>query len=327
MIAPWASAMLTLYSHRRLAFVGTMFVFGGILLSSLAPSVSFMYLTYGVMSGFGCGIASGMGLLIVQEYFVKKRALANGLTMAGGSVGQMAIPLLLQLFLQDYGIRGGLLLYSGLVLNGVIAAVLLQPSRWHWTLCDGNELLVDQKLISEPDAASYVTSSGSRACLASVEPLQVMQQFHTLQQLRQQLKTHQATPRNWYLRWFPRCPQPSSILDLQLFKDPFFVICSVSMAITRLTYQEVNVLVPSFAQDLGITATASASLVTILASADTVARLFVPILSDRVTPIISRLHVYLINLLLCAAGSFSKTFFQIKSPKIQFSIESAMIEN
>lgn len=56
--------------------------------------------------------------------------------MAGGSIGQMLIPLLMQGLFDGYGLRGGLLIYSAVVLQGLVAALLLQPSRWHWKLDD-----------------------------------------------------------------------------------------------------------------------------------------------------------------------------------------------
>lgn len=54
--------------------------------------------------------------------------------MAGGSVGQMLIPLVMQGLFDSYGLRGGLLIYSAVVLQSLVAAALFQPSRWHWKL-------------------------------------------------------------------------------------------------------------------------------------------------------------------------------------------------
>lgn len=54
--------------------------------------------------------------------------------MAGGSVGQMLIPLVMQSLFESFGLRGGLLLYSAVVLQALVAATLFQPSRWHYQL-------------------------------------------------------------------------------------------------------------------------------------------------------------------------------------------------
>lgn len=64
--------------------------------------------------------------------------------MAGGSVGQMLIPLVMQGLFDSYGLRGGLLIYSAVVLQGLVAAALFQPSRWHWKLAPTNPISVEE---------------------------------------------------------------------------------------------------------------------------------------------------------------------------------------
>lgn len=54
--------------------------------------------------------------------------------MAGGSVGQMLVPLVMQSLFEGFGLRGGLLIYSAVVLQALVAAMLFQPSRWHYKL-------------------------------------------------------------------------------------------------------------------------------------------------------------------------------------------------
>lgn len=153
-------------------------------------------------------------------------------------------------------------------------------------------------------ALSYAGSVGS---LASLTPsfYKEAPKSKTLEEMRQELKTRtQQDTRPAFLRWLPRCPAASSILNLQMMKDPFFIIMSVAMALSRLTYQQFNVLVPAFAQSIGVEPTSAAALVTILASADTVARLAVPIMSQIFAKRISTLNICLIEFVLCAAGSF-----------------------
>lgn len=160
---------------------------------------------------------------------------------------------------------------------------------------------------SRTSSLAVMNYLGSVGSLVSLEPaiVQEMPATMTLAQMRHQMKTrHQVPQRPKWLCWVPRCPQASSILDLALIKDPFFLIMSVAMALGRLSYQQFNVLVPSFARSIGVEPTAAASLVTILAASDTVARLAVPILSGKFAKYISTLNVCLIEFLICAVGSF-----------------------
>ena len=71
--------------------------------------------------------------------------------MAGGSIGQMLIPLIMQSLFDGFGLRGGLLIYSGVVLQALVAALLLQPSRWHWKLDDPPNVEAVELLEKRPE--------------------------------------------------------------------------------------------------------------------------------------------------------------------------------
>ena len=66
-------------------------------------------------------------MIIVSQYFDKHRSLANGFTMAGGSLGQLVIPILLNYWLKTYALQGTLLLYAGLFTHGLLAGALMRP--------------------------------------------------------------------------------------------------------------------------------------------------------------------------------------------------------
>lgn len=75
---PWVSAMLKIYSHRRLASIGSVTMVVAIIASSFANTMLIWYMTYGLLLGFGCSLSGVMGLLLTQEYFLQKRHMANG---------------------------------------------------------------------------------------------------------------------------------------------------------------------------------------------------------------------------------------------------------
>ncbi|XP_046458774.1 uncharacterized protein LOC124205390 [Daphnia pulex] len=161
---------------------------------------------------------------------------------------------------------------------------------------------------SRPPSMHVLNYLGSVGSLISLEQRtsQELPVTMSLSKMRGQLKTRtQVDERPKWLRFMPRCPKASSILDLNLIKDPFFIVMSVAMALGRLSYQQFNVFVPSFAQSVGVPPTAAASLVTILAASDTVARLAIPILADKFSKYITTLTVFFIEFAICAVGSFA----------------------
>lgn len=91
--------------------------------------------------------------------------------MAGGSIGQMLIPLIMQSLFTEFGLQGGLWIYSAVVLQALVAAVLLQPSRWHWKLEDKSSVEVEllekapatpTKMIENPDVESLSATGNKR---------------------------------------------------------------------------------------------------------------------------------------------------------------------
>ena len=55
------------------------------------------------ISGVGYGLMFGPCMVVVGQYFNKRRSLANGLAAAGGSLGQLCIPMAITYFLKEYG--------------------------------------------------------------------------------------------------------------------------------------------------------------------------------------------------------------------------------
>lgn len=89
--------------------------------------------------------------------------------MAGGSIGQMLIPLIMQTLFDGFGLRGGLLIYSAVVLQGLVAALLLQPSRWHWKLDDTPKIEVEL-LEKQPEPMPLLRDVESLSALGKSRP-------------------------------------------------------------------------------------------------------------------------------------------------------------
>lgn len=63
----------------------------------------------------------------LNKYFHKRRALANGITFAGGSLGNFVIPYYLRLVVDVYGFTGGMLMFSGLWGQLLVVGALMRP--------------------------------------------------------------------------------------------------------------------------------------------------------------------------------------------------------
>lgn len=106
----------------------------------------------------------GPSLVMVGKYFKTHRGLATTLANVGASSGILLFPLIFRAMLEMYGLRGALLIQSGILLNFFVAGSLMRPlsfyeksSRRHHQSskgekCDEPEqmttLLQDQKIDS-----------------------------------------------------------------------------------------------------------------------------------------------------------------------------------
>ena len=66
-------------------------------------------------------------VVVLTMYFYKKKALAFSFHSVGLSVAFIIYSPLLRYLLTTYGRRGAMMIYSGLYLNGLVAAALFRP--------------------------------------------------------------------------------------------------------------------------------------------------------------------------------------------------------
>ncbi|XP_014787010.1 monocarboxylate transporter 9 [Octopus bimaculoides] len=125
--APVARVLLNYFSHRTAMILSGFIGCIGAILGAFSTSSDMMIITYGFISGLSTGISFFACHIITGLYFDKKRALAIGIINCGGGVGLMVMSLFLEHFIEFYGLRGSLLLISGLLLNFVVYGSLCRP--------------------------------------------------------------------------------------------------------------------------------------------------------------------------------------------------------
>ncbi|XP_046370746.1 monocarboxylate transporter 14-like [Haliotis rufescens] len=121
---------------RWTAIMGAVLACCGCSVSFLADSLLFLYLSYGVLQGFGFSLLFLSATLTLNQYFEKRRSLANAVANIGSGVGTMAIVPLLQMMISEYTWRGALLITGGLVLNCAVFGALFRPFYTRQELSD-----------------------------------------------------------------------------------------------------------------------------------------------------------------------------------------------
>jgi MFS family permease len=115
---PIASALTDRYGCRKMTILGSLLATTGFILSSFCYSLELLYVTFGLISGFGLSLCYVSAYVIVAYYFDRRRSFATGISVCGSGVGTFIFAPLTRYLVVEYGgWRGATLILGGLFLN------------------------------------------------------------------------------------------------------------------------------------------------------------------------------------------------------------------
>ncbi|XP_053685742.1 uncharacterized protein LOC128735273 [Sabethes cyaneus] len=126
-LAPVSSALCQRFSCRIVVIIGGVFCGLGLTLSYFATSMYHLLFTFGILTGIGGGLSTTPGIVIVSQYFEKRRALANGITISGTAAGSFIFPTLIERLIHSFGFHGTLLILGGCMLHVCVSGALYRP--------------------------------------------------------------------------------------------------------------------------------------------------------------------------------------------------------
>uniref|UniRef100_A0A5K3EUH7 MFS domain-containing protein n=1 Tax=Mesocestoides corti TaxID=53468 RepID=A0A5K3EUH7_MESCO len=110
---------------RAVVMIGGIGACVSLFIAAIAPNVTVWAIAIGGGVGFSFSCVYFNIFSVIGRCFREKLGLANGLSVAGVSVGQMAFPSLVTLFLQRYGVRAGTVVMAAFSLHLCITAALM----------------------------------------------------------------------------------------------------------------------------------------------------------------------------------------------------------
>ena len=127
LLGPVAANLCDRYGCRITTILGGVTCVLGLLLTSQAPSIYCMYLTYSVIVGFGTCCVYTASFVVVPRYFIKRRALATGVVSCGPAGGSLVMGPLLQLLLDTFGWRNTFMAMAGMASVICVLALIYDP--------------------------------------------------------------------------------------------------------------------------------------------------------------------------------------------------------
>lgn len=187
-------------------------------------------------AGLGLGLINPSSFIAVNSYFTTKRGQAVGLALAGTGVGQMVMPHVVRLLLENYGFKGSTLILGALAFNGIVGATLYQPIKWHLKyenyVGENNMLLkpCDCDTDDEPCAAELTANNNNSRKDPAIKPSTAIPvEAIVLQPLSLKQRMSKA-------------------MDLQLLHDPVFVSIAIGLALAYTASTNFSMLFPYFLQ-------------------------------------------------------------------------------
>jgi hypothetical protein len=81
--------------------------------------------------GAGVGLTTSANSLALNTYFKERRRIVTGLSWTCTALGPIVFPHIVTVLLPHFGVQGTVLIFSGIAMNAICCALLLQPVRWH----------------------------------------------------------------------------------------------------------------------------------------------------------------------------------------------------
>ncbi|XP_062286692.1 monocarboxylate transporter 12-B-like [Scomber scombrus] len=153
--APLGGFLGTRLSIRATMIIGGLLSSTGLVLSSFATSLEYLYASMGVMTGLGFALCYTTSIAMVGMYFEERKALAYGIALSGSGIGTFILAPVFQLLIEHYSWRGALLVMGGFVANLCVCGAVMRPVE----LRRGDKMSEDEKENPEKDCMDTVLDS------------------------------------------------------------------------------------------------------------------------------------------------------------------------
>ncbi|XP_050028777.3 monocarboxylate transporter 12-like isoform X1 [Dermacentor andersoni] len=128
------------FNARPVIIAGAVLSGAGAIFSSFATTIAFMTVTLGVIHAIGAGMVFIVAPTIISEHFVKNKGLAMGVNYAGITAGLFVFPKLLEYLTSTYGLRGALLIFGAVTMNGLAFSLFPRTPDWRKASRGKNQL-------------------------------------------------------------------------------------------------------------------------------------------------------------------------------------------
>ncbi|UYV81106.1 SLC16A14 [Cordylochernes scorpioides] len=133
---PLAGMISHVVSIRIIVFLGVLVSAVAVICCYFATSILHITLLLGGIFGIGMGLAYNLCPVLINQYFLTKRAMACGLFYAGSTAGALIGPLVVRYLLDNQGVQMMWVIMGGSLFIGMCGALVLTPSENYFKVKD-----------------------------------------------------------------------------------------------------------------------------------------------------------------------------------------------
>lgn len=287
MLGPIASALCHRFSCRTVVFWGTVLTVLGQILSAFAPNIEFLYFSYSIVGGFGRCLTYTPSLILVTQYFNKRRGLAVGISTAGVGLGMFSFPPLIEALFTHYGYQGAMIVLTGVCCQAFASAAFFRPLELHKKIVKTQKLnsLVKESRRGGVDARELLQSLNGRTEKSKTYADRMREKMKEAHMLSSSTEIAHIVPQQRKKSVFQEKlgqvkevfkrnsdKERKPLFEISLLKDfPFFSLC-LSMLFFTSSMMSTFVFLPPLAKVSGVSELQAAYLVSIIGVCDSVAR-------------------------------------------------------
>ncbi|CAN7986554.1 unnamed protein product, partial [Ixodes hexagonus] len=129
-LGPVVGLLTKCLALRTLSLVGSSILALSTILCFFAEDMTAVFALLGVLNGIGMGILLVTNDVVIGQYFRRYRGSGFGIYYTGGTLAAFIFPPLMQMLIQEYGLRGTFLITGGLSLNGLVGSLFYRTPPW-----------------------------------------------------------------------------------------------------------------------------------------------------------------------------------------------------
>ena len=239
-------------------------------------------------------------IVMVSQYFEKRRALAMGLGTCGLGIGALILPPLTELLLETYGYFGAMLIMGAVLMNICVSGALYRPLRRPRPTKTSTVDNRAGEVVQEED--DPMIEERGAFLVKSAETTDKSRNSEVAVSIKKSSCLGSCCG--------ARNTQQRPLLDIHIFRELSFDMYCLTILYFVLCYATAVMLLPAYAKEKGVDPKNSAFLLSIIGIVDTAVRIGIGFLVDLKSVKPHRRHLFTAAVLVSGLGVLCFVFAQ-----------------